>query len=182
MPLPVTLLAIALSQCTFHRSGPTFTGSCGKLFDQTPQIKLSREPAITTGAWRDGIAPVSTWSGEMTDEGYGKAPIELEVYAGGWGLLRTIYAWTPVSEFTLVSTMSFRVDATHEVAPDTSDRKIVQCASAILANDAVWNRSDNRICPPGETKWSIYCAMEKARSRLPEASATGVRHSRSYGF
>jgi hypothetical protein len=28
--------------------------------------------------------------------------------------------------------------------------------------EAAWNRSDNRECPTSATKWSIYCALEKA--------------------
>lgn len=105
----------------------------------------------------------------MSDEGYGKAPLELEVYAGGWGILRTIYGWYPVSGFALSSELSFQVDASHEVAPDLLDRQIVQRASEILVSDSVWNRTDNRDCPPRATKWSIYCALERATVEVADA-------------
>jgi hypothetical protein len=162
--LPPALLAVALLQCVFQPFGPTFVGSCGKLFNQMPGITLVSETttAITTGVWRKDMTPVSVWNGEMTDQGYGKAPVELEIYAGGWGILRTIYAWVPVSGFELSSNLSFRVDAPHEVAPNALDRQIVQRASAILTSESVWNRTDNRKCPAAATKWSLYCAMERA--------------------
>lgn len=98
----------------------------------------------------------------MSDEGYGKAPVELEVYAGGWGILRTIYTWIPVTNFEQSSGLRFEVDARHEVAPDVLDREIVRRASTILSSESVWNRNDTRVCRPSATSWSIYCAMEKA--------------------
>jgi hypothetical protein len=47
-------------------------------------------------------------------------------------------------------------------AGNALDQKIVQKAGAILATEAVWNRTDNRECPASATTWSIYCALEKA--------------------
>jgi hypothetical protein len=38
----------------------------------------------------------------------------------------------------------------------------VKRAAAILSSTSAWNRSDNRKCPKGATKWSIYCSMEQA--------------------
>lgn len=162
MTLSAILVAIVSSQCLFHASGATLIGSCGKLFDQAPSITLARETAITTGVWRKDASPVSTWKGEMTDQGYGKAPIELEIYAGGWGILRTIYAWLPVAGFNVSSALRFGVDASREVAPDVLDREIVRRASAILSSESRWNRKDNRVCPRSATRWSIYCALERA--------------------
>ena len=46
--------------------------------------------------------------------------------------------------------------------PNALDQKIVRKAAAILSTEAAWNRADNRECPISATKWSIYCALEKA--------------------
>jgi hypothetical protein len=43
-----------------------------------------------------------------------------------------------------------------------SDVLIVQKARQILNSSEKWNRSDNRSCPATETKFSLYCALEKA--------------------
>ncbi len=151
-----------LSKCVFHQSGDAFQGSCGKIFDENRTLKLTRTATITTGVWSRTQHPESVWSGTMTEEGSPDQPIEVEIYSGGWGILRTGDAWVPVTGFTLNTSMNFNADAAHEVAPSALDRAIVERASAILSSVAVWNRADDRKCPNAATTWSIYCAMEKA--------------------
>jgi hypothetical protein len=99
------------SHCVFHRVDDHFGGSCGALFDQTPAMTLSPATGITTGVWRDDLHPASVWAGDMTDQGYPNAPLELEIYTGGWGVLRTVYGWFAVTQFAVSSTLSFDLDA-----------------------------------------------------------------------
>jgi hypothetical protein len=47
-----------------------------------------------------------------------------------------------------------------------SDVLIVQTARQILSSPEKWNRSDNRNCPPAETKFSLYCALEKSTATV----------------
>jgi hypothetical protein len=159
--------------CQFHRAGDHVVGSCGSLFDQTPEMTLRPAASITTGTWRSDIHPLSIWSGDMTDRGYRNALLELEIYAGNWGVLRTAYGWFPVNGFVTGSRLSFDLDSAHEVKPSALDLAIVQKASAILSTEAAWNRADNRKCPADATTWSIYCALEKA-----EVEVTGGVHHR----
>ena len=99
----------------------------------------------------------------MTDEGDANDPVELEIYEGGSGILRTeYYGWFPVTNFSMSPSLRFVFDNAHEVAPNALDRRIIQRAAAILSSEKVWNRRDNRICPNNANKWSIYCALEKA--------------------
>lgn len=152
----------APSTCVFHPAEDHFVGSCGPLFDQTPEITLHRAASISTGVWRRDIRPSSVWSGDMTDRGYPNAPVELEIYAGNRGVLRTEYGWFPVDGFVVDSTLSFRLDPQHEVKPNSLDLEIVRRAASILSTESVWNRADNRECPANATTWSIYCALERA--------------------
>lgn len=69
--------------------------------------------------------------------------------------------------------MEFDVDFVNEVPPSGLDREIIQRAASILSSEAVWNRTDTRECHPTDTKWSIYCAMEKATIEV-----TGAFHHR----
>ena len=154
--------ALPLSHCVFHGVDDHFPGSCGALFDQTPALTLMPARAITTGIWREDIHPISVWAGDMTDQGSSNAPIELEIYAGGWGVLRTEYGWFAVTQFASSPTLSFDLDASHEVSPNALDQKIVREAAKILSTEGVWNRTDSRQCPASATTYSIYCAMEKA--------------------
>jgi hypothetical protein len=158
----VPCCANALAHCTFHRSGETFAGGCGRLFDQTPAMKLAPEAAISTGVWRTDLHPATAWLGSMTDDG-DTDPLELEIYSGGWGVLRTEYGWFPATHFTADTTaVTFELNPSREIRPNALDAAIIRRAAAILSADAVWNRADNRKCPATATTWSIYCAMEKA--------------------
>jgi hypothetical protein len=164
----------SLSTCTFQPAAPRWTGSCGRIFDERPRLRLARANAIASGIWRADAQPAEVWSGDMTDDVMTNPPIELEIYPGGTGVLRTEYGWFPVSGYTSsAASLTFQVDASREVAPSELDRRVVQSADAILASASAWNRADNRRCPAAASSWSIYCAMERA-----EIEVTGGFHHR----
>ncbi|WP_158823097.1 hypothetical protein [Granulicella sp. S156] len=165
----------ALSHCIFQQAEDHFTGGCGHVFDQTSAMTLKPAAAITTGIWRTDIHPSQIWSGDMTDQDSPNAALELEIYSGGWGVLRTEYGWYPVTHF-VASPLTFDLDASNEsreIVPRPLDQKIVQEAARLLSTPAVWNRTDDRHCPTAATTWSIYCAMIKA-----SISVTGGSHHR----
>jgi hypothetical protein len=157
-----TAAAEAIAHCSLHRADDHFVGGCGKLFDQEPEMTLRAAASTVTGVWRDDIRPISVWAGDMTDNGYANAPLELEIYTGDWGILRTAYGWFAVSKFRSSNTTSFDLDHSREIQPNSLDQKIIRTAAGILSTEAAWNRKDNRKCPATATRWSIYCAMEKA--------------------
>jgi hypothetical protein len=104
--------------------------------------------------------------------------VEIEIYGGGTGVIRTYSGWFPVSEFSVRGTvMHFRIDTLNQVAPNALDRRLLQRASAIISSDSVWNRADNRKCPAAAATWSIYCAIEKAEVEL----TGGFHHRRPAG-
>jgi hypothetical protein len=106
--------------------------------------------------------------GESTED------VEIEVYAGGAGVIRTYNGWFAVSGFSRQgSSMQFKIDTMQQVAPNALDREILVQAAKIISTDAVWNRADNRKCPATATTWSIYCAVEKA-----QVDVTGGFHHR----
>ena len=100
--------------------------------------------------------------------------VEVEIYSGNSGVIRTLNGWFPISRFDARdSTMRFTIDTTNEAAASELDRKIIERATALLASESVWNRADNRECPSGATTWSIYCALERATVEV-----TGAFHHR----
>lgn len=100
--------------------------------------------------------------------------VEIELYAGGAGVIRTYNGWYAVSAYTAKdSTVRFQVDTAKQIAPNALDREIVRRADALLSSDAVWNRADNRKCDPAAKQWSIYCALEHATREV-----TGGFHHR----
>jgi hypothetical protein len=89
--------------------------------------------------------------------------VEIEIYAGGAGVIRMYNGWHAVSAFAVKgSTLRFTFDTARQIPPNGVDREILQRASTIIASDATWNRADNRKCATTATTWSIYCAVERA--------------------
>ena len=88
--------------------------------------------------------------------------------------MRTYTGWFAVSGFTVGgSVLRFQVDTVQQILASALDRQILERAATIITADSVWNRADNRKCPASATKWSIYCAVERA-----EVEVTGGFHHR----
>jgi hypothetical protein len=172
---PTASPPLAKSSCQFLRSKDRWEGSCGPMFGTAPFFSMAPAAAISTGVWQREAQPAAVWSGSITNVSRSDAPVEMEIYSGGTGVLRTEWGWFPVSVFESgASELRFTVDAEHEVAPNALDREVVQRAATILTSDAVWNRADNRECAPSATTWSIYCAIERASRDV----AGGFHHRR----
>jgi hypothetical protein len=146
--------------CSLTPAEGSWNGSC--LGGENPRMSLSAVKRITTGKWRKHSEPRSVWAGTITyadDVG----PIEVEIHAGGKGVLRSDDGWFPITRSVISDKdLEFDIDFVNEVPPSDLDREIVRHAAAILRSEAVWDRADTRECHPSDSKWSIYCAMEKA--------------------
>lgn len=104
--------------------------------------------------------------------------VEIEIYDGGRGVMRTYTGWFPVSGFvTTGGAIRFQLDGKDEVPANATDRAILVRAAALLTSDAVWNRADDRKCPADAKTWSIYCAVERAQIEV----AGGFHHRRPAG-
>jgi hypothetical protein len=158
---------------TVQRAGPDWTVTCVPALEDNPAVALAPAKQITTGVWRKGDAPRAVWAGKFTYND-GSDPVEIEIYSEDQGVFRTPWGWFPISGYQVSGgAVRFQVDFSKEVPPSELDRQIIERAAAILSSDAVWNRADTRKCSPTDTKWSIYCAMEKATIEV-----TGAFHHR----
>ena len=100
--------------------------------------------------------------------------VEVEVYPGGTGVIRTYTGWFPVSRFDARGdSITMQFDVANPVAPNAFDRSILERAAAILHADSVWNRADDRKCAATARTFSIYCAVQKATIEI-----TGAFHHR----
>ena len=175
---PWLLLAIASqappARCELTPINQRWEGSCGVLFGLLPTISIAPAERITSGVWRKDLLPTSVWAGQMTVPSLRSPPIEIELYSGGTGVLRTPEGWFPVSAFFQErDSLRFNVDTSRQVSPSDLDRQIVQRAAKILSSDSVWDRADDRRCSQQDTTWSIYCAMARATVEV-----TGAFHHR----
>ena len=152
--------------CTLAAASPSFSwsGSCAKLIEGSDaQIEIHTSPAIVSGIWKHVEKPETVWSGTLATSEYPKTAVEIEIYDGTRGVMRTVFGWYPITDFSRTSdAVRFDVDPSREVAPSTVDREIVERASHILSRVSAWNQADDRKCPEDAKTWSIYCAMEKA--------------------
>lgn len=64
------------------------------------------------------------------------------------------------------TTVQLEDDSQSRPPVSKSDVEIVKKARQILNSPEQWNRADNRTCPDSETKFSLYCALEKATSEV----------------
>jgi hypothetical protein len=77
------------------------------------------------------------------------------------------YGWFRVATFTHDErALTLRITANKQLPPDTDDVKIIQRAKALLPNATVWNKQDNRECPSGQTKLSVFCALMQATEEI----------------
>jgi hypothetical protein len=160
--------------CRFQSAQGLWAGSCGVLFAEHRTLTIAPATSITTGVWQTGAAPTAVWSGQMTDSASSPYAVEVEIYSGGSGIIRTEFGWYDVSGFVLSpADLRFQIDTSREIAPNELDRQIVQRAATILSSVSRWNRADTRRCPTTATTWSIYCALERATIEV-----TGAFHHR----
>ena len=166
--------AAPTSHCKLIRADAKWQGTCTEFEGQKPVLSLSAAPALKSGRYQKSVAPESIYAGEMRIPAATVA-IELEVYAGGTGILRPEgLNWIAVAN--LVSrpeTLEFDLTPAKPVPPSDLDRDIIVRAAAILSSESVWDRADDRQCDVADKTWSIYCSMIRATTEV-----TGGFHHR----
>jgi hypothetical protein len=130
------LAALLTITCQFQPINDSYQGGCGTLFGENRTLMITPARTITTGVWRKDAAPTAVWFGDMTDTGSPNYPIEIELYSGGSGIMRTEFGWYAVAGFTASPTVRFQLDT-------------------ILSSPSAWNRADNRKCAPTATGTTI---------------------------
>ena len=73
-----------------------------------------------------------------------------------------VLALLVVASTTALSAQQGAAQAIENLVVTEQDVQILLRASKILSHESVWNRADNRECPPEATSWSLYCALHKA--------------------
>jgi very-short-patch-repair endonuclease len=58
------------------------------------------------------------------------------------------------------------MNADRQVRPTKSDIAIITRAIELIPNESVWNKDDNRQCPVGQTKLSLFCALQNATTEI----------------
>jgi very-short-patch-repair endonuclease len=83
------------------------------------------------------------------------------------GQAKTPYGWFALTEAKAEGDdLTLVIDANRQLPPTQDDINIIQRALQLIPSRDVWNKEDNRQCPPGQTKVSLFCAMMQATTEV----------------
>jgi hypothetical protein len=176
---PVAATANALSiACQLKASSAGYAGSCevpctvnalAVNFDGVDAKRACNEPARTVSISMATTGQRDRWLGSMQGV-KPEDPTRLEVVpnkSAAGSVARMPFGWFNVSELkTSADGLTLRVDASRQVRPNADDLAILDRAVALLPSAAVWNKADNRECPNGQAKLSLFCALMQATTEI----------------
>ena len=164
--------------CSLSRAGVEFTGTCripclvhaNAIGFDGPNAGMScAESPLPVAATLRKIPTTENWLGTMPGN-YPEDPTRFELITGrvgAPGLAKTPYGWFRLEAARVTDDrMELTIFANAEVPPTRSDVRIIQRATALLADATVWNRKDDRNCPPSSQKWSVFCALMQATEEV----------------
>lgn len=171
-----TPTAAAGMSCTLTRDGDQYKGTCGipcevhnlaVNFDGVKRGFTCSEPVRQVPASLKATAKSGQWLGEMQ----GRQPedptrFELMTTSTG-GVAKLPYGWFAVqSAREQAGTMTISMAPGKQLPPTADDVKILQRAIQLIPNTAAWNKNDDRNCPPGQQKLSLFCALMQATTEV----------------
>jgi hypothetical protein len=158
--------------------GAGFRGSCdvtcsvnalGINFDGVEPARQCRSPDRTVNVTLARTAVAGRWLGTMQGV-QPEDPTRFEVVpnsAGAGNVGRTPFGWFPVTELNESGgALQLRMDASRQLRPTKDDVAIINRAIALIPTPAAWNKNDNRECPPGQAKLSMFCALTQATTEI----------------
>lgn len=165
-------------RCLMNDEGAGYKGSCEVTcsvnalainFDGVESSRRCSGPNRTVMAELARTAVPGRWLGKMQGV-QPEDPTRFEVVAnasGGGSAGRTPFGWFPVTEINESGgKLQVRMSAGRQLRPTADDVAIISRAIALLPNSAVWNKNDNRECPAGQAKLSLFCALTQATTEI----------------
>jgi hypothetical protein len=168
----------AAIECSLRAAGATYQGTCDVScsvnalainFDGIESKRACTGPARSVSVELARTAVAGKWLGAMQGV-KPEDPTRFEVVAntaGSSSTGRTPFGWFVVTDMMESdSALQIRMDASRQVRPTTSDIAIIARTIELLPNAGVWNKNDNRECPPGQAKLSMFCALMQATTEV----------------
>lgn len=164
--------------CSMKTEGAVYKGTCEVTcpvnalainFNGVEPARKCSSPnrTVTAELARTGVA--GRWLGKMQGV-QPEDPTRFEVVAdaaSGTTAGRTPFGWFPVTELKESGgNLQLHMNADRQLRPTSSDVAIISRAIALIPNTAVWNKNDNRECPPGQPKLSMFCALTQATTEI----------------
>jgi hypothetical protein len=163
--------------CVLERSGNEFRGACKvpcsvnalaiDIDGPNPKKACNLPPRSVQATLHE--ADGGNWLGTMQ----GRFPedptrFELVMSSGGKvGVAKTPFGWFSLQSVSLENEMlRLTIAANNQLPPTPDDIRIIQRAEALLSDETVWNREDDRTCPANPQKWSLFCALQQATQEI----------------
>ena len=164
--------------CELRAEGSVYKGSCQVTcsvdalainFDGAEPSRVCNGPVRTVDADLAKTQAAGRWLGNMQGV-KPEDPKRFEVVANdtdGGRVGRTPFGWFAVTEMKEADgKLTLRMDADRQARPTAKDLAILARAIELLSNESVWNKSDDRECPKGQVKLSLFCALIKATNEI----------------
>lgn len=164
--------------CSLKKTGEEFKGSCNipcsvnnlaiDIDGINPRRACDEKPGRAAEVSLKQVQG-ENWLGRMQ----GKEPEDPTRFeltkgkAGAAGVAKLPYGWFRLEKSELKGdTLDLTILANRQLPPTQDDIKIIDRALQMLSSEAVWNKEDNRKCPAGQTKISLFCALQLATTEI----------------
>jgi hypothetical protein len=164
--------------CDLKRDAAGFAGSCGipcavnalaiNIDGPRPGFSCD-QPNRSVNVTLRPQERFDDWLGTMQ----GKEPEDptrfglLKPKDGKPGVAKTPYGWFALTEAKQDGdSLKLIIVANRQLPPTKDDIEIVRRAIALIPSRDVWNKEDNRQCPQGRAKISLFCAMMQATTEV----------------
>jgi hypothetical protein len=175
VPASAPVLSLA---CTLTPAAAGFAGTCqvpcsvnalAINFDGIEPKRACSAPARTVSVTLAKTEVANRWLGTMQGV-QPEDPTRFElvpVEGGSTQVARTPFGWFALNRMTQTEkSLEFSLNADKQVRPTAQDVAIINRAIALLPSVDVWNKNDNRQCPPNQQKLSMFCALMQATTEI----------------
>jgi len=160
--------------CTLKMTGTEYMGTCSvpcqvnalrANFDKLlEKCSVNAPPRIVVASLKK-IDGNGNYLGKMEGK-YPEDPTRFEIVDSRY-LVKKIaklpFGWFPLQ--TLIENngqIIVTINAENVLPATQDDIKIIDRALNLLSSQSIWNKNDNRICPPNPSIWSLFCALTQA--------------------
>jgi hypothetical protein len=162
--------------CSLRKTGDQYQGTCdvpcqvnalAVNFDGIKPGFSCAEPPRRVNASLRATQKNGVWLGEMQGRQI-EDPTRFEVISTpAGGVAKLPFGWFALRSARVEAEMlALNIAVDKQLPPTADDVKIIQRAQNLLASPAVWNKNDDRNCPPKPQKYSLFCALMQATEEV----------------
>lgn len=160
--------------CALKNTGNEYAGTCSvpcqvnalkANFDKLLEACSKNSPPRIVIASLKQLDEKGNYLGKMEGK-YPEDPTRFEIADSQYvstKIAKLPFGWFPLMDEKKSGDQLFlSINATQVLPATPDDIKIIDRALELLSSQSIWNKNDNRICPPNPNKWSLFCALTQA--------------------